>query len=219
MKICLDYGHGKRTGSRHQTIYEDDLVYTIGEKLLKQLKLNDIDVALTRNRDGFPSLSERCKIANDNKVDLFVSIHINSAENPKANGIEVLHYRGEDNKKFAQKICDAMCMETNAINRGAKERNDLMVLNGTKAKAVLIECGFLSNNNELVKLIDGAYQDKLVKGIIEGLDMEYKEDKPQKETYYRVVCGSCSYRNNAEIRLRELTEKGYKDSFLMTYEK
>ena len=119
MKICLDYGHGKKTGARNQNIYEDDLVYAIGEKLLKQLKLNNVDVILTRDRDGLPSLSERCKIANDNKVDLFISIHINSAENIKASGIEVLHYRGEDNKNFAKKICDVMCVETSAVNRCA----------------------------------------------------------------------------------------------------
>lgn len=45
-------------------------------------------------------------------------------------------------------------------------------------------------------------------------------DKPNdKETYYRVVCGSFKDRNEAEKRLREVTEKGFKDAFLVAYDK
>lgn len=223
MVICLDYGHRNTKfdhGASNGQHKESYIAYQIGEKLRKQLEKNVYKVILTRKDESqIISLNDRCRVANSNGVDLFISIHINAAENVSASGIEVLHYAGKENEVFSKKICDAMCEATGARNRGARVRNDLAVLNGTKCKAVLIECGFISNEDELNKLINESYQVKIVKGILKGLGVEYKEEVTEKEVFYRVVCGSFKDRNEAEKRLRDITEKGFKDSFIVAYEK
>lgn len=189
MKICLDYGHGgKDSGATNGKVYEKDLVVQIGRKLEEQLKKNNIQYVLTRKNDEYVQLLDRCKIANNNKVDLFISIHINSSDNLDANGIEVCRYKGNHNQQLAKKVCDAMCKTTNARNRGSKERNDLCVLNSTYMDAMLLECGFLSNSDELKKLVDEEYQWKLVEGICNGLGIKFihedkKEDEKVSTTY------------------------------------
>jgi len=60
-------------------------------------------------------------------------------------------------------------MKTDANNKGIVERNDLIVLNQTLMPAIIIECGFLSNEIESNLLIDNKYQNKIVDGIVEGL--------------------------------------------------
>ena len=52
-----------------------------------QVEEKDIEVVMTRSKDNYVSLKDRCKIANKSKADLFVSIHRNSAE--LGNGVEL----------------------------------------------------------------------------------------------------------------------------------
>ena len=114
-----------------------------------------------------------------------------------------------------------MCKETSAKNRGAKVRADLHVLNKTSSTEILVECGFLSNEEEKNKLLDDTYQEKLVKGIIEGLNLTYFVvdvlEEPQEDIFWRVVVGSFKDKNIALNRVEELKQKGYNDAFIVQH--
>lgn len=89
-RVVIDPGHGgKDTGAiGKRGTREKDLVLNISRKLKKRLEAMGLEVLLTRNRDEFLELEERTRFANDSHADLFISVHVNAAENRRAYGIE-----------------------------------------------------------------------------------------------------------------------------------
>ena len=89
--LVIDAGHGgKDPGAVGKNIYEKDLnlalALKIGEKI-KQ-KYPNVKVVYTRDTDVFVPLQKRSEIANNNKADLFISIHANSSESKESQGLE-----------------------------------------------------------------------------------------------------------------------------------
>lgn len=170
-KIFLDAGHGgSDPGASNNTIHEKDIALKITLKLNDILKKGGFQTELSRTTDVFIALSERAKKANNFGSDVFVSIHLNSAANKTANGIETLVYENKGtNNKLASSIQNELITATNATNRGIKERCDLVVLNSTKMPAVLIETGFLSNKTEKNLLVTETYQNKIAQAIANGI--------------------------------------------------
>lgn len=169
-KIFTDAGHGgKDPGVVNGSTKEKDLTLKIVSKLNNLLKRN-FEVETTRETDVFVDLSERTKRANNFGANIFVSIHINSAPNNTAHGIESLvFYRSGDTLKLANNIHDRLIKATGTVDRGIKERQDLYVLKHTKMPAVLLELGFISNENEKNKLVSDLYQETITNAIYEGI--------------------------------------------------
>ncbi|WP_069997737.1 N-acetylmuramoyl-L-alanine amidase [Cellulosilyticum sp. I15G10I2] len=174
MKILIDPGHRNNSldyGATGNGQKESALALQISKRLKLELEKHKIICFLTReSEEDTISVSERPRKAQALGVDLLISIHINSAANISANGIEVL-YKHEN--ILGKKLCDAMCRVTGANNRGAKLRNDLGVLNGFRA-SVLVECGFISNYRDCTLLKDNIYQERIAKAIADVIVSEYK---------------------------------------------
>jgi N-acetylmuramoyl-L-alanine amidase len=92
-KIVLDPGHGgKDPGAMAFGLKEKDIVLDIGKKLAPVLEKElGCEVLLTRDRDVFIPLEERTAIANTQKADLFVSLHINAHPSPEVRGLETYY--------------------------------------------------------------------------------------------------------------------------------
>ncbi len=91
MVVVIDAGHGgKDPGAMGPKGNEKDLVLAVALKLGKYIEenLKDVKVIYTRNTDVFVELYRRAQIANKANADLFISIHANSNDNPKAYGCE-----------------------------------------------------------------------------------------------------------------------------------
>lgn len=91
-RIVIDPGHGGRdfgASGYYKGTYEKDIVLKIAlllaQKIRQKLKA---EVIMTRDRDRFLTLEERTAIANTKNADLFISIHTNASEDPRAYGIE-----------------------------------------------------------------------------------------------------------------------------------
>lgn len=169
-KIFTDAGHGgKDPGAVNGAAKEKDLTLRIVSKLNDLLKRN-FEVETSRETDVFVDLSERTKRANKFDANIFISIHTNSAVNNTARGIESLvFYRSGDTLKLVNNIHDRLIKSTGALDRGIKERQDLYVLKHTTMPAVLLELGFISNENEKNKLVSDLYQDTITNAIYEGI--------------------------------------------------
>lgn len=183
--VCLDAGHGgKDSGCVGVTgVMEKNITLAVTLKVGAILKKNNIDVLYTRTNDNpswnsaiqMDSLSTRCKIANDEKANIFVAIHCNSADDaPKPNGIETYTYAfGTQSEKLARLIQSELLKATGAVDRKVKT-DGLYVLHNTDMPSILTELGFLSNPSEEKKLNDPKYQDKcasaIAKAIIEYLN-------------------------------------------------
>ena len=182
--VVIDPGHGgsdpgalgKEDG---KTIVEEDDVNLETALYLKDiLEEAGIDVVMTRDTSKKVTLSERCEISNEADADLFVSIHSNSMEVGKesVNGTMVFYSVAKDNKSddilsedLAENILDYLCDAIETKNLGTQNGDDLAVINGTDAPAVLVELAFISNPEDRAKLMDSEYLEKAAYAIAEGI--------------------------------------------------
>lgn len=90
-RIVIDPGHGGADlGTSSGGILEKDvaLIYAFRLRDFLKRELPDSEVYLTRNNDEFVSLADRAKFANSKNAQLFISLHLNHAANPKVEGVE-----------------------------------------------------------------------------------------------------------------------------------
>lgn len=179
-KVLIDPGHGgKDNGSAHSVYVEDHINLQIANKVRNNLKKEGIYVEMTREDDTYVSLSNRANMSNKSDIDLFVSIHQNASENKNANGIET-YYMGDSNKNLAKRIHQSVVESAKGKDRNIREKN-LQVLRDNKKPAILLECGFISNDMDGYMLSTKDYQDKLAKGIAKGIKA-YLDEVNFKET-------------------------------------
>lgn len=170
--IGIDPGHGgKDPGAVANGIREKDVTIEVSKKVQNILESRGYKVYMTRSSDIYVDFRNIGSIVNNQGVDVFVSIHANSAgSNTSAHGIETYSERGGvKSKKLAQMIQKELIEGTGALNRGAKEAN-FAVLSRSDMPSALVELGFLTNQTEAYKLIDGAYQDIQAKAIADGIE-------------------------------------------------
>lgn len=174
--ICLDAGHGGEPGAVNGSKYESVATLDIAFKVGAELENKGYEVVYTRTNDKHITLGERCAISNNKGANAFISIHLNASTNRNAHGIETWHYYkvGDKTKELANNIQNALIKSTSATNRGVKTTETLYVLKHTIAPAVLVECGFISNNNESELLFNEDYQDKIAHAIVLGLEETLK---------------------------------------------
>jgi N-acetylmuramoyl-L-alanine amidase len=147
-------------------------------KYLKEAGHTVYDCTVNDGKNASDVLKKIVKKCNSNDVDLDISIHFNSGRNDKkgdgaTGGTEVLVY-SENSKSYtyAEKIANSIS-KLGYRNRGVKERKDLYFLGNTKAPALLIECCFVDDKDD-IKLYD---TDKLAKAIIAGLGIQLSSKK------------------------------------------
>lgn len=169
--IVLDAGHGgKDQGTCAGDILEKDINLAVTLKLAEKLKENGAEVLLTRGTDVKIELEDRAKLANEEKADLFVSIHCNYYEkSTEIKGLECYYQEtSEGGKELAERISQAFDGIEEVENRGLKTA-DYRVLRKTDMPAVLIELGYMSNPGECKKLTDERYQELLAERIAAGI--------------------------------------------------
>ena len=178
--IVLDPGHGGHdagTQSISKPRYQEKSLNLVTAQFTKEfLQQLGYQVVMTREDDRFISLDKRAKIANEQKPNLFVSIHYNAAPSAEAQGIEVFYYQSKDaktrtaeSKRLAQAVLKNVLSQTQAKSRGVKSGN-YAVIRETTMPAILVEGGFVTNEAELQKLKDPTYLKQIAWGIVKGID-------------------------------------------------
>jgi len=121
--VVIDAGHGgKDPGSPGKLTYEKDVVLAIALKLGKliETELPGVKVIYTRKTDEFIPLHQRADIANENKADLFISIHANGNPNTQVTGTETLVlglHRAGENFEVAKKENSVILLEADYHTR------------------------------------------------------------------------------------------------------
>ena len=193
--VYLDPGHGgKDVGAEGRYYYEKSLTLRLASKVRALLVKNGFRVVMSRRSDKFVSLNDRVAEANRLNADIMVSIHFNSAANPKVYGLETYcmtpagasssnsskidykKYPGNDydrnNFAFAYLMQRAMLNYSKALDRGVKHAR-FLVIKEAKMPAVLVECGFLSNPNSEKIIGNDRYLNQIAKGIAHSI-INYK---------------------------------------------
>jgi N-acetylmuramoyl-L-alanine amidase len=181
--VVLDVGHGgtDRGARGHLPYCEEKKLCLLTARLVKQyLDQLGYRVVMTRNTDAFIPLPRRVEIANQAQGNIFVSVHFNSSRSPEAQGIEVFFHDGRDDrtranasKKLADAVLSRVIRRTAASSRGVKKGN-FFVIRETSMPAILVEGGFISNPDERVLLKSRDYQEKIARGIADGVDQYFK---------------------------------------------
>lgn len=179
--VVLDAGHGgSASGAVYEDVMEKDITLPITLRVGELLRERGYNVVFTRNRDEYMDLYTRSDIANAVRGDIFVSIHANaSATNRNFQGTFTYSYPGsEKGEALAGYIQSAVCAEAGSIDRGLLT-NNYVVLRETEMPAALLELGFMSCHEELTRLIDPDYQEKLAQGTARGI-AAYLDTLPPK---------------------------------------
>ena len=183
--IVVDPGHGGRdTGAidafRTRQVYEKDIALAIARRVRDVLTQNGATVLMTRNSDTLPSVESRPLFANAHHADYFVSIHCDSAEAQNARSGTAVYFHG------ANGVCRLMAadigrrvgqvsglpyngVKSDMIQYGGRFVTGYGVLRTSEMPAVLVETGFMTNDNDLAKLRDDATQQKIAEGVAAGL--------------------------------------------------
>ncbi len=178
-KIYIDQGHnpeGVNAGAEGFGYREQDINYAVGI-YLRDILLEDgrFEVRNSRNTpeeslgtSNATSLAARVRGANEWGADYFISIHCNASENPAANGTEVYVYRqGSVAAELAQQVLEAIVARLGTKNNGVRVNSSLYVLRRTRMPAILVELAYITNENDVQKLVNDQYA--FAYAIYEGL--------------------------------------------------
>ena len=182
-KVFIDAGHGGGdSGAVGNGLKEKDLTLAIAKECAKVLRAAGVQVKMSRTGDTYPSLGERCRMANNWGADLFVSVHINAGG---GTGFEsyILTGAGSKTAKFQDAVHETIAAGCGLKDRG-KKRAGYYVLKHTAMPAVLTENGFIDNKNDAAKLKDTAWLKKVgrlhAEGILKFLGKKPIKSKPSK---------------------------------------
>ena len=193
--IFLDPGHGgKDPGASYYNITEKELNMQVYQKLRKELEGLGYTVLSSRDSDVFVDfVTERSRMVNKTDSDIFISIHFNASGNPASNtaGIQTYSYEADssypskinpywhnhpdrisESNRLAADIHSSLLAETGAKDAG-RLRRSFAVLRETNKPAVLLELGYIDNFNENQQVRSDAYQNRLVAGIVKGIQKYY----------------------------------------------
>lgn len=220
-KICLDAGHGgSDPGALLSGRYEKTDTLKMVLRVKELLEKQGITVILTRDKDKYLSLSDRCKIANNNGADYFLSIHRN-ALNAKSTGVEIWIYSKATSATYnkAKGILDNIAKISGTINRGVKKgytsnpNADYAINRESKMASALLELLFITNPDDNKQLDNNfeKYAEAIAKGLCSAVGVTYKytsEVNKDKDLYLVQVLASSS-KANAEKLAKELESLGY----------
>ena len=168
--VISDAGHGGHDhGATTKMPIEAFLNLRLSAKLEAWLSKRGIAVIMTRTADLFVSLQGRCDIANAYPSTCFVSWHCNS-HTSRASGFEVFTSPGDTAADpFAQSVIDKfgqvypdLTIRSDRTDGDDDKEARFKVLTGTNCPAILVEAGFISNREDLWRILQDANQEQLV---------------------------------------------------------
>ncbi len=174
--IVLDAGHGGiDPGTLRGNVYEKTVNFNVINTYAKDyFKSSDIKVYFTRTTDTKIALQTRADFAAKVNADLFISFHVNAHSNSSVNGTSVyystsnnaLTSTGLRSSILASAVLNRLTAAWGTANKGVLTDKFVVIHNNT-VPAVLVECGFITNNKDFEKIKDTAYQKKAAKAIYE----------------------------------------------------
>lgn len=185
--VIIDAGHGAFDcgGIADDGTQEKNINLLIAKKLDYVLKLYGINTVMTR--DGDYALGKTSTDSNTNKVKdtkarveimekypnaVFISIHQNKFSDTSVKGFQSFYKSGDENAKALAECIQTSVVEglkPDKIRKAKSDTRDVYILNNSTIPTVIVECGFLSNSEDLKNLKSSAYQGKIAFTIADGI--------------------------------------------------
>lgn len=188
LHVCVDPGHGGQDPGAVAAdgTKEKDVVLRYSEALQRELTRRGHRATMTRTGDTYPGLAERARKADEVGADALVSMHANAADSKLANGAWVIYDDAtapgpKGGRALAEAIFQGMAKvpgvaDTDAAVEVFPDRSpqvgnrNLAVLSTQRAVAVLVELGFLTNEEDLRQLQVVGTVEAVCRGIADGLE-------------------------------------------------
>ena len=197
--VVIDAGHGGAdSGAIRDGVLEKDLTLDVARRLEQLLRAKGLRTVLTRSADQSVSLAERAAIANEQRDCVFVSIHFDEGPRAAATGVNTYYAARQaqatpaiaswlpflqpvsddtagnvESQSLAGFVQQALVTRTQAVDRGTRAQQFYVIAN-VRHPAVLVEGGFLTNDEDRSKLTREDYRQELAVGISEGIN-EYRD--------------------------------------------
>ena len=173
--LVLDAGHGGIDGGAisDSGLKESDINLQIALKTEALVRFLGIDTVMTRETDTDNSdnkaysehdnLVQRAKLANSTENAVLISIHQNKFPSAVVSGAEVMYSDNDDSKALGLITQDNLVTLLDSSNRRVARPapKELLLTSSVECPTILVECGFMSNPQEVQKLASNDYQLKL----------------------------------------------------------
>ena len=185
--VCLDPGHGPDTvnGSPDGTYKEKEFAWDMYTRISTLLEAHGVHTICTRTEDTNPSLTERANVSNKANATCYLSLHSHAAGHDgwyNASGLEIYTSQGPMTAQrniLASDLVNAFHAAGVSLRSSPIKHQMYTVLAKTDAPACLIEYGFHTSKEDVEKLKDSDYRDKLAeataKGICTYLGVDWEE--------------------------------------------
>lgn len=183
--IVLDAGHGGKDAgalSKDEEYYEKNINLDILLQLKEMLdQQEDIKVYYTRTADDKVYLRPRVDLVNAVDCDYFISIHCNASVSTSPNGTEIYYhdseFKGVSSKKLAALFSEELAAKISLDNNGIveKRKKELFLMNHSLVPMILIEVGYMTNQNDIKYLSQSESRKAAAEGIYNGIMRAYEE--------------------------------------------
>ena len=203
--VVLDPGHGgEDSGAMCGGVMEKDLTLDVARRVDRLLDAEGMATLMTRLGDSYISLADRAAFGNRVNDSIFISIHFNEDNKPVASGVETYYAAHQINsastfaswlpffsqppsdspkpesQSLAGFIQEALVVRTRSVDRGTQPKQFFVIAN-VSSPAVLIEGGFITNQDELSKLASEDYRDQLAAAVADGI-LRYRDAVSQQKS-------------------------------------
>jgi N-acetylmuramoyl-L-alanine amidase len=198
--IVLDPGHGGEDPgavSDYSETKEKDVNLEVALKLKTILEKDGYRVIMTRKEDVLKfepgttnivqkrrqDLETRKKLIDESGADIAVSIHLNKFPQTQYSGAQVFYPPDfPESKRLAESLQLKIreIVDPNNKREALVKKETIILLKEPKVVTAMVECGFLSNQDEERLLVTKAYQEKIIQGIREGIQYYFSQEKDKE---------------------------------------
>lgn len=198
--IVLDAGHGGEDPgavSAFSGAKEKDITLVIAQKTKALLEEAGYTVIMTRTEDVLfyendnlsmtakrrQDLLRRKKIMDESNADIVVSVHLNSFGDSQYHGAQTFYTKESlSSKKLAISLQTALreILDPGNDREALLKSEEIIITKNCKVTTIIVECGFLSNQDEESKLINEEYQSKIATAIKAGVDNYFTVIAPKE---------------------------------------
>lgn len=187
--IVIDAGHGGEDSGAvaDDGTLEKDINLDVANKLNKMLVSSGFHTLMTREKDvaiydedqdenlrqkKVSDMQNRLELINSSPNNILISIHQNKFPDKKYSGTQVFFSK---NNKLSEVLASSIQLSVKNLIQPQNDREikpankDIFILHNSKVPAIIVECGFISNDEELNKLNDEDYKSKIAFAIYCGI--------------------------------------------------
>jgi N-acetylmuramoyl-L-alanine amidase len=228
--VVIDAGHGrmengKWNGASYHGVSEDEIVLAVARKMAALNSDPNLELVFTRPDERIVDLHQRVDIAKSHAPDLFISLHVNASEEADRNlptkkwsGIEITLSRDSNRFRESRYLGSVLEQSLKGIYKTQPQlrvrTKGVWVLDQAPCPAVLLELGYINNEQDFAFIRKEENQDRIAREIMNAIS-SYRL-RPQASKENEAASRSAGEANRLQVKSNheDSTEIGQKIAFI-----